>query len=34
VENLFDKVYHTSVQPSGWRPGQPRTVIGGLRVNF
>jgi Fe(3+) dicitrate transport protein len=34
VENLFDKTYHTSVQPAGWRPGLPRTVIGGIRVGF
>jgi len=34
IENLFDKTYNVGIQPAGWRPGKPRTVMGGLRMNF
>ena len=34
VENLFDKSYNVGVQPAGWRPGLPRTVMGGIRFGF
>jgi Fe(3+) dicitrate transport protein len=34
VENLFDKTYNVGIQPAGWRPGLPRTAMGGVRVKF
>lgn len=34
VENLFDKTYNVAIVPAGWRPGMPRTVMGGLRFGF
>lgn len=34
VENLFDKTYNVGIQPAGWRPGMPRTVMGGIRFGF
>lgn len=34
VENLFDATYNVGNLPSGWRPGQPRTILGGVRLNF
>lgn len=34
IENLFDKTYNVGVLPAGWRPGLPRTVMGGIRFGF
>ena len=34
IENLFDKTYNVGVRPAGWRPGLPRTVMGGIRFGF
>jgi Fe(3+) dicitrate transport protein len=34
VENLFDKTYNVGTQPAGWRPGLPRTILGGVRFAF
>lgn len=34
VENLFDETYNVANRPAGWRPGMPRTVMGGLRFGF
>ncbi len=34
VENLFDKIYNVGIQPAGWRPGKPRTLMGGIRMQF
>ena len=34
VENLFDKTYNVAIRPAGWRPGLPRTMMGGVRVTF
>ncbi len=34
AENLFDKTYNAGISPAGWRPGKPRTVMGGIRVEF
>lgn len=34
IENLFDKTYNVGVLPAGWRPGLPRTVMGGIRFGY
>ena len=34
VQNLLDTVYAVGSLPAGWRPGMPRTLLGGVRVRF
>lgn len=34
IENLFDETYNVGNLPSGWRPGAPRTVLGGVKFGF
>jgi Fe(3+) dicitrate transport protein len=34
VQNLTDKVYNASFRPAGARPGLPRTIMAGIKVDF
>jgi len=34
VENLLDKTYAVARRPAGLRPGKPRAVMAGLKLNF
>ncbi len=34
VQNLTDDVYNTGFRPSGARPGMPRTVLAGVKLDF
>lgn len=34
VENLFDEEYIAARRPAGARPGQPRTILAGMKVAF
>jgi len=34
VDNVFDETYLAARRPAGLRPGQPRTVMVGLRISF
>jgi len=34
IENLGDEVYNVALRPAGARPGAPRTMLAGVKLNF